>query len=422
MKTKPMTMIAPAEPAMAHALGWFVLANAVGVWLASLLVFPELGLVTGELTYGRWVPVHLNLQLYGWSSLPLVGFLLHLYHAPGSRIEKYARSVVWLWSMALVVGCVSWLSGVSTGKIFLDWRGFSRYLYTGVLFCFWLFLAISWWARRSESGWKFRLLGLFVLLPVPASIIVATNPELYPFVNPDTGGPTGASLLGSTLSIIVLLLLSPLATKRRTAAQGAGGWKTLCWSLVLIEAVLFLFTEGAGKSHRDVEQILCLGSLLIWIPLIPLYLRQWKWQMPCWMAATCVWLALLIFTGWVSFLPGWLDHLKFTNGLVAHSHLAMGGFVTSFLIMIAGELLPEKFSEVLGRTLEFFLWQGALIGYVLLMWFSGWREGNDVSYVLARGSELMTVYSLRLTCGIVMLWVSFRWWSGYLKISNQIIR
>lgn len=404
---------------MAHALGWFVLANAVGVWLALLLVFPEVGAMAGELSYGRWVPVHLNLQLYGWSSLPLVGFLLHLYRTDHVMVQRYSRAVVWLWSMALFVGCLSWLSGQSTGKIFLDWSGFSRYLYTGVLFCFWLFLAVAWWSRRGEAGAKSLAVGLVVLLPVPLALFFAGDPAIYPPVNADTGGPTGASLLGSTLSIIVLLLLAPIVSKHYDSPRGYGCWKKICWGLVVLESILFAFTEGHGKSHHDIEQILCLGSLMVWIPLIPVYLRQWKWQMPLWFYATCAWLILLIFTGWVSFLPGWLDHLKFTNGLVAHSHLAMAGFVTSFLMLLAGELLPENFSKALGGKLEFFHWQAALVFYIGLMWYSGWREGNDVGFVLSRGSELMMVYSLRLGCGVVMLWVSFRWWSGYLQISNK---
>jgi len=46
------------------------------------------------------------------------------------------------------------------------------------------------------------------------------------------------------------------------------------------------------------------------------------------------WWALLIPTGWCLFLPGVLDHLKFTDGLVSHSLMAMAGFVTSLLILV----------------------------------------------------------------------------------------
>ena len=63
------------------SLAWLVFANAVGVLIATLLVAPRLNEVFGEWTYGRWMPVHLNVQLYGWCSLPLVAFLFKVYGA-----------------------------------------------------------------------------------------------------------------------------------------------------------------------------------------------------------------------------------------------------------------------------------------------------------------------------------------------------
>ncbi|OYV05568.1 MAG: hypothetical protein CFE26_10890, partial [Verrucomicrobiales bacterium VVV1] len=103
-----------------HALGWLAAANAVGVWMAALLLWPRLGVLAGEATYGRWVPVHLNLQLYGWTSLPLLGWLFAIYQVGKS---KWAGPAIWGWSVALMVGSEFWLSGRTTGKIFLDWSG-----------------------------------------------------------------------------------------------------------------------------------------------------------------------------------------------------------------------------------------------------------------------------------------------------------
>src|SRR5947208_373392 len=53
-----------------HSLLWLVLANCVGVLLAAMLLFPGINALLGEWTYGRWMAVHMNLQLYGWCSLP----------------------------------------------------------------------------------------------------------------------------------------------------------------------------------------------------------------------------------------------------------------------------------------------------------------------------------------------------------------
>ena len=54
--------------AVKHALGWLVFGNAVGLYLSVLLLVPSWQV--GAWTYGRWVPVRLNVQLYGWTALP----------------------------------------------------------------------------------------------------------------------------------------------------------------------------------------------------------------------------------------------------------------------------------------------------------------------------------------------------------------
>ncbi len=65
-----------------HNLGWLVAANLVGLLLAVLLLWPGLNDLLAPLTYGRWVPLHLDWQLYDWCSLPLVGVRFHYYLPP----------------------------------------------------------------------------------------------------------------------------------------------------------------------------------------------------------------------------------------------------------------------------------------------------------------------------------------------------
>jgi cytochrome c oxidase cbb3-type subunit 1 len=124
-------------------------------------------------------------------------------------------------------------------------------------------------------------------------------------------------------------------------------------------------------------------------------------------------------TGWLSFLPGWLDHLKFTNGLVAHSHLAMAGFCTSFLMLLMVEILPLTMGKVLAQKREFMLWQLALFSYLCLMWISGWNEGHDAGFVIKGDQQIKIIYGLRLLCGLVMLWVSVQWWRKCINQTNE---
>src|SRR5664280_2261681 len=98
-----------------HSLLWLVVANCVGVLLAAMLVVPSVNSFLGPLTYGRWMPVHMNLQLYGWCSLPLVGFLFEVYGCRREAIARWASPILWLWSAALGIGAISWLNGQSSG-------------------------------------------------------------------------------------------------------------------------------------------------------------------------------------------------------------------------------------------------------------------------------------------------------------------
>ena len=102
--------------AVVHGFFWLVVANAVGVLLALLLLFPQGNLLLGEWAYGRWVPLHLNLHLFGWTSLPFVGWLLQVYRSE----ERRGTMAVWGWSAALALGGWAWLSGRTSGKIFVD--------------------------------------------------------------------------------------------------------------------------------------------------------------------------------------------------------------------------------------------------------------------------------------------------------------
>ena len=127
-----------------HALGWLVAGSAVGLWLSLLLLFP--GLQVGEWTYGRWVPVHLNGMLSGWTALPLVAWLLTIYEVP----RRWADAATRAWTAALAAACCHWLSGGSSGKIFLDWKGGPLFAFVAALGFLWLVLAVSWWQFRND--------------------------------------------------------------------------------------------------------------------------------------------------------------------------------------------------------------------------------------------------------------------------------
>src|SRR5687767_9153147 len=116
-----------ARTIVLHSLGWLVAANVVGLWLGVSLLWPAAGNLLAPLTWGRWAPLHMNWQLYGWCALPLVG-VLFVWYFDGEALNSrgHARVALGAWSAALALGGVAWLGGAVSGKLFLDWHSWAR--------------------------------------------------------------------------------------------------------------------------------------------------------------------------------------------------------------------------------------------------------------------------------------------------------
>jgi len=397
-----------------HSLFWLVFANAVGVLLAILLLFPALNKQLGEWTYGRWIMVHMNLELYGWTSLPMAGFLFRVYGADRGPAARWCRPALWAWSVALGTGVFSWLSGHSSGKLFLDWSGYARVLFPLALIAFWFLLVVSLIKRWSDSenasvaAWAAKLLGLLLLLAVPIVIYIAASPTIYPPVNPDTGGPTGASQLESSLVIVAILLMLPFGLTHRKA----GSFRVIAigWAVLFAEILLCAALGRADISHHRPAEYLSLGSLLVWLPLTPAYYAAFRWHANTrlWRNAFLWWWAALVVTGWVFFLPGVLDHFKFTDGLVGHSFIAMAGFTSSLLIFVMVQLLGDD-AWIFNRPRSFYLWHASVVAYIALMTAAGWREGFDPTFTIVPGTMRNVLYVLRLLTGTFMFVASLDW-------------
>jgi cytochrome c oxidase cbb3-type subunit 1 len=173
-------------------------------------------------------------------------------------------------------------------------------------------------------------------------------------------------------------------------------------------------------SHHQPAQYLSLASLLVWLPLVPKYYAAFNWHANTrkWRTALMLWWGALVVTGWIFFLPGVLDHFKFTDGLVGHSFVAMAGFASSLLIFAMVQMLGEG-GWIFNATRSFWLWNGSVIAYVLLMTVAGWLEGSDPAFTIVPGLERNIIYVLRLITGILMLLASLDW---FVDASNLLRR
>ena len=390
--------------AIRHALGWLVFGNAVGLYLALILLFPQFQ--AGIWTYGRWVPVHLNVQLYGWTSLPLVAWLFSIYQVVESRHGAWGPAAVWAWTGALAIGVFHWLNGVSSGKIFLDWKGEALWSFVAAQGLLWLVLAAAWMDRKREWSALKRaatLAGLIGLAVVPISLIFASSPTVYPPIDQTTGGPTGSSLLGSALFVVGLMLLLP----RVVAGRVSQNKNRLVWWFFGLSWVVFGVTEAIGGTHRDIIQIVSMVFLLPWVWILPRDWRGFAWAdgSAFWRRAIFFWWGVLVLSGVLMYRVGVLDRIKFTQALVAHSHLAMAGFTTAFCALLC--VLITK--QVLGGRVSVVLWQVAALVMILSLAIAGWLEGANPHWMAEAPMWRTAAFSLRSLCGAVMLGVSLQW-------------
>lgn len=396
------------EAAARHALGWLAFGCLAGMWLSILLLAPSLPV--GEWTYGRWVPAHLNTQLYGWTSLPLVGWLFAIYQVDGSRAGRWSVAAVRAWSVALAAGTLHWIAGNTSGKIFLDWKGGALAAFLAAQAFLWIVLFLAW--RERSPAWsvvkrRCSLAGLAALALVPLSLGFAASPDVYPPVDRTTGGPTGSSLLGSTLVVVGLLGILPRVAgleRRRPASRFAPAWFAAGW-------VVFGITEAVGGTHFDWWQLLAMAMLLPWVWLLPAEWTACVWPAECrpWRRSMFFWWGLLVLSGLLAYAPGVLDRIKFTQGLVAHSHLAMAGFTTSF----CAHLLVWLTGRRLGGTAAVVAWNAAAFGMVVVLASAGWREGAGYSWMVESPWWRSAAFAARAGCGGLMAVLAVVWWNSW---------
>jgi cytochrome c oxidase cbb3-type subunit 1 len=114
----------PALLCLSSAVFWLLLGSAAGLISSLKMHLPDWLVNEAWLTFGRIRPAHLNMVIYGWSSLAGVGIALWLIprllktELVGSR---YAYAGAIIWNLGVGGGVASILMGYSTG---LEWLEF----------------------------------------------------------------------------------------------------------------------------------------------------------------------------------------------------------------------------------------------------------------------------------------------------------
>jgi len=401
-----------------HSLLWLMIVCATGVLLATLLLVPSLGKLLEPFSYGRWVTVHLNASLYGWSSVPLIGLLFRVY-LPHQKKTRWADAAVMVWSSVLLFALIGWLSGHTSGKLFMEWSGVSRW---AILFGMAFLAAALWvgcfqrWGEQAESFLikGIKIISLIFLSVIPVVMYLAADPSLYPPINPDSGGATGGSLLGSTLGIVVIYWITPFVLGLKQAGTNVPLVRPFVPSflLLLIHFAVFALLDHGDRSHHEITQIVALSSLLVWVPLLVRHMNRFVWPASSrrWLIAFAGWGGVLTLNGLFTFMPHVLDHWKFTNALVAHVHIAMAGMITSFNILI---LVVLNQSSPLGRAFSsrasFWTWQLGTVVHAVALLAAGTLEALHPAWLFTGHPVMNTLYGIRWAAGVVMLSAAWFW-------------
>ena len=396
-----------------YSLLWLLAANLVGLWLATILIWPDLGKCLGEFSYGRWMPLHMDWQLYGWCSLPLVGLLMSYYLSAEDGADAHCGFLAW--SVALGLGGILSLHGAVSGKLFLNWSGIGRIAFPVAQVVLWAILlravVLRWWRIRQFDTKLWLQLGLLVLLAVsPVSLFWAAGADVYPPIDPESGGATGHSLLASSLGILFIFGWLPLFLKLQAKPPAQRRARLYGVALVASVGVWWLLGHG-NEANTQAGQVAGLGVLLLWVPLVVRHYQAYVWPVGIvtWLRAFFFWWGFLTLSGFISFLPGVLDVMKFTNGLVAHAHLAMAGMLGAFNMMILGTLGRSETGDPWTDRCSFWLWQAGTLLYVLSMLVEGVREGRDPSVLFGVNAGTTALYSVRLIAGLLLVVANLRW-------------
>jgi len=102
---------------------WGLVGMAVGVLIASQLIWPALNFDTAWLTYGRLRPLHTNAVIFAFGGCALIGTSLHVVQRTCHvRLisDRLADFVFWGWQAVIVLAAITLPMGYSQGKEYAE--------------------------------------------------------------------------------------------------------------------------------------------------------------------------------------------------------------------------------------------------------------------------------------------------------------
>jgi cytochrome c oxidase cbb3-type subunit 1 len=332
---------------LACATAWLVCGTAVGEYIALKFVWPDLG-IASWLSEPRLRPIHTNIVLYGWASLG--GISLALLVVPRTsrtslRHPRFAWTALGLINAAIIVGTICLIAGLNNGA-----QEYREYLWpvmatlvAGIaLLLFALYRTVA--MRGTEpiyiSNWY--ILGAFIWVATLLTIaylpwyqhgLSETVIQGY-FMHNAVGMWFTPLVLGMLYYALPKLLNKPIYSY---ALGVLAFWTQLCF-YTMLGAHHFVFSPTPW-SLQTVAIVFSIGMI------VPVFAGTANFLLTIrgeWSSVADSYALPFIFVGvimyFVASMQGTLEAFRslntvwhFTDFTVAHSHMAMYGFV-SFLL------------------------------------------------------------------------------------------
>jgi cytochrome c oxidase cbb3-type subunit I len=332
---------------IACATVWLVCGTLVGEYIALKFVWPDLG-IAAWLSVGRLRPIHTNLVLFGWASLAGIGLAL-LVVPRTSRATLRSQSLVWtacvLLNAALVAGTLCLFAGINNGaQEYREWLWPVMATFVTGLVLLLVALYRTVLERGTEaiyiSNWY--ILGAFVWV---ATLVTVAYLPWYQHGLSETviqgyymHNVVGMWFTPLSLGMLYYALPKLLNKPIYSYALGVLAFWTQLLFYTMIGAHHFVFSPTPW-SLQTVAIVFSIGMIVPVVAGTANFLLTIRGD---WSSIADSYALPFIFVGvimyFVASMQGTLEAFRslntvwhFTDFTVAHSHMAMYGFV-SFLL------------------------------------------------------------------------------------------